>query len=819
MKKDKLYKSLETIALAFSKGDVSIDTLIAGCDRYKEKTNFEDGYNYQVLVSKSCYDYLNEVEQDVEIVKAILPGQTKVIDGVLYVWSPTAPGSAQPYDWHVADKVSSGKKTINVGKGSKLKPQQRDSSQKSVNELFPHDLKSLTPVINPKTGNPVQLGGSTGAELVQDSRGREYVKKVGTGARKEHVAVEYFANQIYELLGFKAKKCELYDEGQNEKVLLSTYERGLKIPTTADYKKMADGFMLDVLLANWDVYRNDNCLVDAAGNIHRIDNGGVFSYKAQGRIDPKKFTDDVVETFNGMVRFNGNVYQYLTEADLHNQINAIKAKKDEIVAYMRMETSLQPYADIMEKRIDNLDNIFNELNKGKNLTQIPIQPRKLKTHAEMYRELNDEELTEIRDAWCNLNGVDYDRAPTYKDRKNHGWELLNEICSARGFTARPEVVTEDEFWDRYQKGEGKFAFSRGMGADKGAKVGPKEMAINTLFEDKCYYGTIGAYGEGIYGAKWDKNANRGNFKGGWAFGEASGYARSNGGSEGVVIKAMFSKDANVITYSDLAKEAQNYSFDDSGKNAAEVKKLEGEIKVLDGEILALDDEIRNFSKNIENEVHKEFNFDPVNHATLITELEGINWDKKDISGDPDLPSYNDVVVQKIVPYMQGIGAEVYTGNGLYRFTIPNSNETITISQYQYENSVKRKNSLSPSYNYTISRLTDYLQRKLVKPIENEITNRIANSQNELQKLYDDKQKKSSERDKKVNSVNDLRNNGNRPSEKDSFMAQVTGDNAYGEMLGLYAAARGYDGIYSESANYMVVLNRSKLIVSNEVDYI
>ena len=34
-----------------------------------------------------------------------------------------------------------------------------------------------------------------------------------------------------------------------------------------------------------------------------------------------------------------------------------------------------------------------------------------------------------------------------------------------------------------------------------------------------------------------------------------------------------------------------------------------------------------------------------------------------------------------------------------------------------------------------------------------------------------------------------------------------------------SAARGYDGIYSESAKYMVVLNRSKLIVSNEVDYI
>lgn len=818
MEEDILYKSLETVALAYSRGNGPVDMLIASCDKYKEKTDFDDDYQYQVLVSKSCFDSLNGVEPDAEIVKAILPGQTKVIDGVLYVWSPTAPGSAQPYDWHVVKGYKTANKTTSIGKGSKMNDTETSVSQKVVNELFPHDLSSLTPVIDPITGTPVRLGGSTGAELVQDAKGREYVKKTGTGARKEHVAIEYYANQIYELLGFKAKKCELYDEGRTESVLLSTYERGLHKPTTADYKKMAEGFMTDVLLANWDVYQNDNCLVDAAGNIHRIDNGGVFDYKAQGRIDPKKFTEDVVETFNGMVRFNGNVYQYLTEADLHKQIDAIKARKDEIIAYLQI-SGLSDYVKIIEKRIDNLDNIFTELNKGKNLTQIPIQPRNLKSHAEMYREMDDEELTEIRDAWCDLNGVTYDRALTYTDKRNHGWELLNEICDARGFTARPEVVTEDEFWDKYQKGEGKFAFSRGMGANKGAKVGPKEMAINTLFEDKCYYGTIGVWGEGIYGAKWDDKADRSNFKGGWAFGEASGYACLNGGADGVVIKAMFSKDAKVISFKDLKKEAENYAFDDGGKSAAEIKQLNNEIKDLTNNILKLDDEIRNFSKNIESEVQKEWNFNPVNHATLITELEGINWDKKDISGDPDLPSYNDIVVQKIVPYMQSIGAEVYQGKGLYRFTIPNSNETITISQYQYENSVKRKNAFSSSYNYTISRLTDYLQRKLVKPIEQEVDKRVAESGDALQQLHDDRQKKIDEKNKKITKVNSLKSNGNRPSEKDSFMAQVTGNNAYSELLGLYAAAKGYDGIYSESANYMVVLNRSKLIVSNEVDYI
>ena len=53
----------------------------------------------------------------------------------------------------------------------------------------------------------------------------------------------------------------------------------------------------------------------------------------------------------------------------------------------------------------------------------------------------------------------------------------------------------------------------------------------------------------------------------------------------------------------------------------------------------------------------------------------------------------------------------------------------------------------------------------------------------------------------------------------SFLAQVTGSNAYGELLGLYAAAKGYDAIKVDSANYMVILNRTKIIISNEVDYV
>ena len=808
MKEDKLYKALETISLGYSRGNLPVDMLITACDRYKEKSGFNDDYDYQLLVSKSCYDHLNEVKQDAEIVKAILPGQTKVIDGVLYVWSQTKPGSKDPYDWHVVSKVDNKGAITKVGKGDTLDDTQRNKATNYVNDLFPKDLSSLNVV--------KRLGGSTGAELVTDAKGREFVKKVGQGSREGHVQVEYFANQIYELLGFKAKTCELYNEGKDGLVLLSTFERGLNMPTTKDYKKMSEGFILDVLLANWDVYQNDNCLVDAAGNIHRIDNGGVFDYKAQGRIDPKKFTEDVVETFNGMVRFNGNIYQYLDENDLHNQINAIKSKKDEIVAYMKL-SGLDDYAKIMEKRINNLDNIFLELNKGKGLTNIPIKPRVLKSDSEMYRDITDEELTEIRDAWCGANGVSYDNSLKYKDKTKHGWELLNEICESRGFTGRPQVVTEDEFWKLKKNGDGQHLCFRGVGASKDAKVTSEMMAKNTMFEDRCFYGTIGAYGEGIYAAE-DKKSSRVNYKGNWSFGEARSYSKSNGGSDALVMKLMLDKSAKIIDFNTLQKEAGNYVFD-SNKNVQLISVESKKLSKIGQDLLDIDNEIRNFSTKIEDEVNKEFNYDPVSLATLQMELDDIDWDKKDISGDPDTPSYNEVVEKMIVPYMKSIGADIYKGKGLYRFTIKNSNETITISEHQYENAVRKKNQFSPSYNHTVNRFTDYVQRELVKKVEDEVKRRQDSSSDKLQDLIDKRSTLQTDYHKQENILDNLRTNGSRPSTKDSFLAQVTGSNAYGELLGLYAAAKGYDAIKVDSANYMVILNRTKVIISNEVDYV
>ena len=90
---NKFYKALQSVALGYSEGNVSSDILIRACEKYKIKTDFDDDFDYQILVAKSLFDSLNGIKPDEEISKAILPGQTKVIDGVMYIYSPTKAGS------------------------------------------------------------------------------------------------------------------------------------------------------------------------------------------------------------------------------------------------------------------------------------------------------------------------------------------------------------------------------------------------------------------------------------------------------------------------------------------------------------------------------------------------------------------------------------------------------------------------------------------------------------------------------------------------------------------------------------------------------
>jgi SPP1 gp7 family putative phage head morphogenesis protein len=136
------------------------------------------------------------------------------------------------------------------------------------------------------------LGGSTGAELVRDpASGRLYVRK--RGASPEHLREEALADGLYSALGVPVPPSKIF-ETEKGPVKLAEFVEGqtmaeaLKGASAARRKKLiaaaGEHFAADALLGNWDVagLGMDNLLVDEAGQVWRIDNGGALRFRAQG---------------------------------------------------------------------------------------------------------------------------------------------------------------------------------------------------------------------------------------------------------------------------------------------------------------------------------------------------------------------------------------------------------------------------------------------------------------------------------------------------------------------------------------------------------
>ncbi len=134
------------------------------------------------------------------------------------------------------------------------------------------------------------LGGSTGAELVEDAAGNRYVRK--RGANAEHLRSEVTADLTYRAFDVPVPEPRLYETAGGP-VKLARFIEGKtlgqlrkdnpKLAREAE-AKLRDHFAVDALLGNWDVIgmSADNVLVDAEGTPWRIDNGGSLDYRAQG---------------------------------------------------------------------------------------------------------------------------------------------------------------------------------------------------------------------------------------------------------------------------------------------------------------------------------------------------------------------------------------------------------------------------------------------------------------------------------------------------------------------------------------------------------
>ena len=797
MNKDVLLKALQSVALGYAEGNCSVDRLIKACDRYKQKVEFEDNLDYQMIVAKSLFDSMNGVYEE-EINKAILPGQTKVVDGIMYVYSPTAPGSKQPYDWHVVKKGSKTGKEI--GGGAKLSDKQAEDKQNAVNQLFPIDLDTLKVV---QTG----IGGSTGAVLVEDEQGNRYIKKTGTNTNNGHVRSEYLTNQLYGILGVRTPDYELYTEkdanGNDVEVLLSRFIPMAKQPSVSDYPELAKGFIVDTLLANWDVYMNDNCLKDSAGRIFRVDNGGALDYRAQG--SKKTFDGNILATFNGMVHHNPSVYQTLSNDDILSQIDDLKKKKETIVDFLT-ESGQDTLAKIIGERIDNLDDIVKTLKAQSSFEDIPILPRNL--NPKMYDEFTEEELQEFFD---NAVGRDADDKLLHKGK--YGWDLLKTICDKRGFSARPRVITEDEYWKEVQAGVTHQMF---RGLSDSSSMSREACAASLMFEDDCFYGTMGVYGEGIYNAGGDCK-NSANLSIDRGFMEARGYANQSG--KGVVCKGFLENDAKVISLSDLYQEVKDLTFGDSD----DLKQLQQEIKDIDDRLIEIDNEVNSAYSDVEKEVYEEMQYDQSAITDMEITIDSVNWGSVNAFGERDIPSFGEFVQTYMKGWVESNGGEMIQGKGLVRFKLPDCDEICTISEYQYDGpfSILRKNPVSPAYNYAVERFRLWMNTNKVQKVATAVDARKAEVNSKINDLLNEKKDLKDKRDVKANEANKIVNGKINP--EDGLLQAIKYYSGMSEVLGVYAAIKGYDAIVQDfgggNAPYYAVLNRSKLVYSNKLEYV
>lgn len=791
---DELRKALETFALRNAEGEVSDATLEKACEAYKARSSeFVDDYEYNLYVAKSVYDHIHGVDQDPEITKAIMPGQTKVVNGVVYIWTLT-PNAKTTYDWRVYKNASG--KPIGAAASSKSSADLAND-EKVVNEMFPADPSELTFV--------QKLGGSTGAELMKDAKGREFVVKSSKNTSRGHVAAEYYAAQVYSLLGLDTPDYELYDDG-TDLTLISNYMRGVSAPATKDYDAMAKGFAVDAFLANWDIYQNDNCLVDAAGKVYRVDNGSTFDYRAMG--SKKPFGNQI--DWDNMVRYNSSVVANLTAQDYIDQIDALKARKDDIMAFFdagRLASKPKMRA-IIEARFKDLDRIRGIYEVEARRANKQVVPRTLKSAADMYREFTDDEVNEF---WNNQRGSDY-----YQKLQNHygptGWELLSTICNARGFDARPDVVDDATFWAK--AAQAKYHMFRGVepnGTDK------NYYADDFKYNDACYYGTVGVYAEGIYFHVNDSsNANRtpSGYQKTSAYHNARGYA-----GNGAIIEAVLDDSAKVITVDDAREEVKQLA----ASNSPAFNKAKKELDDAKAEYQRVTNELDNLTDTTEKQVKADMHWDAASYVDIPLQIDQIiDWGAIDDDGNPAYMKFDDFMDNHLKGWITANGGTITAkggGTDDYVIKMPNTNERFVFSRYRYENNaIKRKNGFSRPYNYPVRQFKEWIMREHYGKIEDAVKKAVNNLSDEVDRLQDEQRKAYYVYEDKQDTFSKLSVNAVGDPNKDIYAAiykNVHKDNDK-EALGVYAALKGYDALIQPDGNYsgnsfMIVLNRSKII--------
>ena len=796
--------ALDVLALRHAKGGMSDELLTKACDAYRQSCDLDSDVDYQLCVTKSLLDKLRGQEQDTELVKAILPGQTKVVNGVVYIYTAT-PNAQTEYDWRV---YRGGGVNQNVTEGSV------SQRRKTNSPLFPNSIDDLNEV----TGS--NIGGSTGARLVEDSSGNRYILKKGSNTSNEHVKSEYLATQLYGLLGLKTPEMELYEK-VGETFLLSSFILGCKSNSVyrySDAAEMAKGFVVDVFLANRDAYNNgDNILISPAGEAIRVDNGGSLNFKSRG--GNKEYDKDFEADFDSFVRYNAEVFSELSDDDVNNQLKSLYERRDDVLAYLKADKQTD-LSKIMEKRFESVKKVLDDRLSESNKPKRQVRPRVIKTDAEMYRTLEEDDLNEI---WDGIYGNYYHKV---FDTGQTGFTILANIAKLRGFDGRPEVLAKADFMKKKADGdfylEAGHSLWRGVSNDRaGTKNRPNLVSEGYIddfkFSEECFFGNTGVFGAGIYSHVDVAPSPKSRV----AINHAKEYARQGIGT-GTVFELNLAKDANVVTVDKLIEEAKKETSDvlsnDQGYVEAEKKNKEAT-----QELIELKENYDKQIKEVSDKVKEDMLWDDGVFATYRKTIEDIRWGDLDDDGRYTFPKFDTFVKGTIKGWLDKIGGKMTKQADRWTLSLPHSTEEYILSERNWNDAsaIRQKHAMGVKYHIHAFKIARWIESQHFQRISDEIDKQTKEKKRQIYDDFDRRSKQLSNviqaSENKIRAISEKLIDPNATLRNGILHSVLSNKGNNNPALGIYAAMNGYDAIrVSTKLNmaqneYIVILNRTKVI--------
>lgn len=238
------------------------------------------------------------------------------------------------------------------------------------------------------------LGGSTGATLVEDEHGHQYVMKKGSSAG--HLRAEYAAEQAYRALGVSVPHSKFY-ETPNGPVKLSQFKKGAELGTLSKNEQnllkaqLQKNFAAHALLANWDVVgmKKDNILVSVKKGVyqeHHIDAGGSLDYRAKGGMKGEQWNGQANEfesMRNGKNAQTAEIFGSMTPAQIQHSVDHVVANKESLLAALP-----EKYHEIIKQRIVSLQNKAKALTAGVAASPDPIVKKTSSNTPEASSHLN-----------------------------------------------------------------------------------------------------------------------------------------------------------------------------------------------------------------------------------------------------------------------------------------------------------------------------------------------------------------------------------------------------------------------------------------------